>query len=35
MQTILIEKVELLIKRMKWKAHRYENGGLNPSYSMN
>ena len=25
---ILIEKVELLIKRMRWKVHLYENSGL-------
>ena len=30
-KTILIEKVELLIKRMRWKAHLYENSGLNTS----
>ena len=30
-KTILIEKVELLIKRMRWKAHLYENSGLNKS----
>ena len=34
-QIILIEKVEQLIKRLKWKAHRYENSGLNTSDSSN
>ena len=24
-KTILIEKVELVIKKIKWKAHLYEN----------
>ena len=34
-QTILIEKVELLIKRMRWKAHLYENSELNASCPLN
>ena len=34
-KTILIEKVELLIKRMRWKAHLYENSGLNTSNPLN
>ena len=34
-QTILIEKVELLIKRMRWKAYLYENSGLNTSNPLN
>ena len=34
-KTILTEKVELLIKRMRWKAHLYENSGLNTSGPLN
>ena len=34
-KTILIENVELLIKRMRWKAHLYENSGLNTSNPLN
>ena len=34
-KTILIEKVELLIKRMRWKAHLYENSGLNTLNPLN
>ena len=34
-KTILIEKVELLIKRMRWEAHLYENSGLNTSNPLN
>ena len=34
-KTILIEKVELLIKRMKWKAHLCENSGFNTSNPLN
>ena len=34
-QTILKEKVELLIKRMRWKAHLYESSGLNTSNLLN
>ena len=34
-ETMLIEKVELLIKRMRWKAHLYENSGLNTSNPLN
>ena len=34
-KTVLIEKVELLIKRMRWKAHLYENSGLNTSNPLN
>ena len=34
-KTILTEKVELLIKRMRWKAHLYENSGFNPSNPLN
>ena len=34
-QTILKEKVELLIKGMRWKAHLYENSGLNTSNLLN
>ena len=30
-----IEKVELSIKRMRWKAHLYENSGLNASNPLN
>ena len=33
--TIVIVKVELLIKRMKWKAHLYENSRLNTSNPLN
>ena len=32
---MLIEKVELLIKRMRRKAHLYENSGLNKSNPLN
>ena len=34
-KTIIIEKVELLIKRMRWKTHLYENSGLNTPTSLN
>ena len=34
-KTILIEKVALLIKRMRWKAHLYENSELNTSNPLN
>ena len=34
-KTILIEKVELLIKRIRWKTHLYENSGLNTSNPLN
>ena len=34
-QTILKENVELLIKRVRWKAHLYENSGLNTSNLLN
>ena len=34
-KTILIEKVELLIQRMRWKAHLYENSELNTSNPLN
>ena len=34
-KTISIEKVKLLIKRMKWKAHLYENSGLNSPIPLN
>ena len=34
-KTILIEKVELFIKRMRWKVHLYENSGLNTSNPLN
>ena len=34
-KTILIEKVELLFKKMRWKAHLYENSGLNTSNPLN
>ena len=34
-KTVLIEKVEVLIKRVKWKAHLYENIGLNTSNPLN
>ena len=31
-KAILIEKVELLIKRMRWKAYLYESSELNTSF---
>ena len=34
-QTILIEKVELVTKRMRWKVHPYGNSELNASYLLN
>ena len=34
-KTVLIEKVEVLIKRVRWKAHLYENIGLNTSNPLN
>ena len=34
-KTVLIEKVEVLIKRVRWKAHLYENSGLNTSNPLN
>ena len=34
-QTILIEKVELLVKRMRWKANLFQNSGLNTSDPLN
>ena len=34
-QTILIEKVKLLIKTMRWKAHLFQNSGLNTSDPLN
>ena len=34
-KTIFIEKVKLSIKRMRWKAHLYENSGLNASNPLN
>ena len=34
-KTIFIENVELLIERMRWKAHLYENSGLNTSNPLN
>ena len=34
-KTILIEKVELLIKTIRWKAHLYENSVLNTSNPLN
>ena len=34
-KTVLTEKVELLIKRMRWKAHLNENSGLNTSDLLN
>ena len=34
-KTILIEKVKLLIKRLRWKAHLYDNSGLNTSNPLN
>ena len=32
---VLIEKVQLLIQRMRWKAHLYENSGLTRSNPLN
>ena len=34
-KTILTEKVELLIKRMRWRAHLHEKSGLNTSNPFN
>ena len=34
-KTILIGKVELLIKRMRWEAHIYESSGFNTSNPLN
>ena len=34
-KTILIEKVELLIKRMRWKTHLHENSRFNTSNPLN
>ena len=34
-KTVLIEKVEVLIKRVRWKTHLYENIGLNTSNPLN
>ena len=34
-KTILIEKVELVIKKIKWKAHLYENSVLNTLNHLN
>ena len=34
-KTILVGKVELLIKRLRWKPHMYENSGLNTSDPLN
>ena len=34
-KTILIEKVELLMKRMRWKARLHDNSGLNTSDPLN
>ena len=34
-KTILIEKKELYIKTMWWKAHLYDNSGLDTSNSLN
>ena len=34
-KTKLTEKVDPLIRRMRWKAHLYENSGLNTSNSLN
>ena len=32
---ILIEKVELVIKRMRWKAHLYESNSYEPTSPLN
>ena len=34
-KTILIEKVELVIKKIKWKVHLYENSVLNTLNHLN
>ena len=34
-KAILIQKVDILIKRMRWKAHLYENSELNTSDPLN
>ena len=34
-KTIIIEKVELLIKRTRWKAHLCQNSRLNSPNSLN
>ena len=34
-KTVLIEKVELLFKRMRWTPHLYDNSRLNTSDTLN